>query len=232
MPLPVRKPEETSFEDSPELNSEQNAEFRKYLLYLKRERVETEGSVGAIVMNCNPFTLGHRYLAERAAAEVEILYVFVVEEDRSFFKFDDRFALVREGLSDLKNVRALRSGKFIISTITFPGYFSKDSAKEVAVDTSLDLELFAKYIVPSLGIGVRFAGSEPIDSVTRQYNRAMKETLPRYGVKFVEFERTEQGGEPISASRVRALLDEKNFDAIKTLVQDVTYRYLRQKYGE
>jgi [citrate (pro-3S)-lyase] ligase len=54
----------------------------------------------------------------------------------------------------------------------------------------------------------------------------MRETLPKYNVKFVEFERVEHGEEPISASRVRALLEERRFDEIRALVPDVTYRYL------
>ena len=36
------------------------------------------GTVGAIVMNCNPFTMGHRYLIETAASQVDRLYVFVL----------------------------------------------------------------------------------------------------------------------------------------------------------
>ncbi len=217
-----------------DLTGEQNAEFKEYLSYLESERNDSlapNAKIGAIVMNCNPFTKGHRYLVERASAEVDFLYVFVVEEDKSFFPFADRFKLVSEGLSDLKNVRVLRSGKFIISTITFPGYFTKDSAKEVAVDTSLDLRLFCKFIVPALGIGTRFAGTEPTDMVTRQYNHAMKETLPQYGVEFVEFERTANEDTVISASTVRARLEERNWDAIRELVPDVTYRYLRDRFG-
>ncbi|GHV50991.1 hypothetical protein FACS1894216_04170 [Synergistales bacterium] len=204
---------------------EQNKEFSKYLDYLS-ERKREGGTAGAIVMNCNPFTLGHRYLAERAAKEVDFLYVFVVEEDKSLFSFEDRFRLVSEGLRDLCNVLVLPSGKFIISTITFPGYFSKDAPSEIAVDTSLDIDLFAKYIAPTLNISARFAGSEPIDMVTRAYNRAMAEAFPRHGVRFVEFERAELDGEPISASRVRTLLEEKNFDEIKRFVPETTYRYL------
>ncbi len=50
---------------------------------------------GAIVMNANPFTLGHLYLAEYAAARCHILHVFVVEEDRSIFPFPIRLELVR-----------------------------------------------------------------------------------------------------------------------------------------
>ncbi len=67
--------------------------------------------------------------------------------------------------------------------------------------------------------------------VTRQYNHAMKETLPQYGVEFVEFERTANEDTVISASTVRARLEERNWDAIRELVPDVTYRYLRDRFG-
>ena len=228
--IPERKIFSRAAPDDDELSSEQNVEFRKYLEYLRNEKVSANGTTGAIVMNCNPFTLGHRYLAEQAASGVDFLYVFVVEEDKSFFPFTDRFRLVSEGLRDLKNVKVIRSGKFIISTITFPGYFTKDSASEVAVDTSLDLRLFGKYIVPALGIKTRFAGNEPTDIVTRQYNKAMSETLPQYGVEFIEFERITKGNKAISASNVRKLLEEKNMEIIRELVPEVTYKYLCEKF--
>ena len=224
--MQMRKKNVPEIQDDDGLSDEQNAEFRKYLEYLKNERYDARGNIGAIVMNCNPFTNGHRYLVERASSGMDFLYVFVVEEDKSFFPFADRFKLVSEGLADLKNVRVLRSGKFIISTITFPSYFSKDSVKEVAVDTSLDLRLFGKYIAPALGIGTRFAGSEPTDMVTSQYNKAMRETLLQYGVKFVEFERITANDTVISASNVRALLEKRDLDGIRNLVPDVTYKYL------
>ena len=51
--------------------------------------------IGAIVMNCNPFTLGHRYLVEYAASQVEHLYIFAIEEDKSIFPFVDRFELIK-----------------------------------------------------------------------------------------------------------------------------------------
>ena len=66
--------------------------------------------------------------------------------------------------------------------------------------------------------------------VTRQYNKAMKETLPQYGVKFVEFERITKDNIVISASNVRALLAKRDWDGIRNLVPDVTYEYLREKF--
>lgn len=67
--------------------------FEQYNLYKQAGDVKS----GAIVMNCNPFTKGHRYLIEQALKTVEYLYIFVVEEDKSYFKFQDRLKMVKGG---------------------------------------------------------------------------------------------------------------------------------------
>ena len=188
-------------------------------------------SVGAIVMNCNPFTLGHRYLVEYAAAQVVKLYIFVVEEDKSEFPFADRFELVKQGVRDIANVEVIPSGKFIISQQTFSGYFNKAQLQDVAVDSSEDVEIFATEIAPTLGITIRFAGEEPTDNVTRQYNDTMKNILPRYGLEFREIPRKTSGDEIISASTVRAALKIGDFDKIKRLVPETTYLYLRERHS-
>ncbi len=187
---------------------------------------------GCIVMNCNPFTLGHRYLIEYAASLVDYLYIFVVEENRSFFTFDDRFDLVCKGTADLENVIVVPSGNFIISATTFPGYFYKDNLKEVKIDCSNDLRVFAQYIAPSLNIKIRFAGEEPLDPVTNQYNEGMKEILPQYGIEFCAIPRKkdEAGVGVISASRVRNLLEAQQFDEISKIVPPTTLEYLQTNF--
>ncbi len=76
-------------------------------------------------MNCNPFTLGHRYLIETCAEKCDMLIVFVVQEDKSYFLFEDRLSLVQEGCSDLENVCVTGSGEFILSSLTFSEYFCR-----------------------------------------------------------------------------------------------------------
>ena len=66
--------------------------------------------MGAAVMNCDPFTLGHRYLIETAARECDRVFVFVLSEDRGHFPAADRLELVRQGTADLKNVTVLPTG--------------------------------------------------------------------------------------------------------------------------
>jgi len=205
-----------------------SGELGRYLDAISRLKL----TAGAIVMNCNPFTLGHRCLIEYAAGRCDRLYVFAVEEDLSYFSFADRMELIQKGTSDLKNVTVLPSGRFMISQTTFPAYFEKDAAPEnIAVDASRDIEIFARRIAPSLNISVRFAGEEPFDSVTRQYNAQMKIMLPRYGIDFVVIPRKEIGGEAVSASRVRRLLKEHNFSEIEKIVPETTMEYLKARFG-
>lgn len=208
-----------------------NPELLKYIESIKKYKKGSKKSKnGSIVMNCNPFTLGHRYLIEYAASRVDYLYIFVVEENKSFFPFEDRYKLVQQGTADLPNVVVLPSGNFIISAVTFPGYFYKDNLKETKIDCSNDLNVFAQYIAPALNIKVRFAGEEPLDPVTRQYNEGMTEILPLHGMEFCEIPRKEdsEGIGVISASRVRKLLKEGDFEGLGKLVPPTTLAYLKE----
>ena len=128
-------------------------------------------------------------LVEYASKKVKKLYIFVVEEDKSEFKFEDRFKLVQAGVKKFSNVEVLPSGKFIISQQTFSGYFNKENLQDTIVDSSEDVEIFAREIAPTLGITIRFVGEEPEDTVTKQYNENMKRILPQYNIEVCEIPR-------------------------------------------
>lgn len=188
-------------------------------------------TVGAVVMNCNPFTLGHQALVEYAAQRCGILHIFVVEEDRSAFPTDVRLRLVREGTAHLPNVRVHLSGRYIISETTFPTYFLKAGEDAAALQSELDITLFAQCIAPELHITKRFAGQEPQDATTAQYNKAMREILPKHGIEFCEIPRVNEGGQAISASWVRRLLRERGLcGEVLDLVPKCTWDYLNAKY--
>lgn len=209
-----------------------NKELEKYKDYLKSLRIEDymNRNVGAIVMNCNPFTRGHKYLIEESTKKVDTLYIFVVEEDRSFFPFEERLKLVKKGTADLDNVIVIPSGKFIISAVTFPGYFYKDNNNTANVDCANDIDIFGRHIAPILNIKCRFVGEEPFDLVTRKYNEVMAEMLPTYGIDFDVIERLKEDNEAVSASKVRKLLNAGEYEVLKRLVPDVTYEYLMKKF--
>ncbi|MCX7828830.1 MAG: [citrate (pro-3S)-lyase] ligase [Thermanaerothrix sp.] len=188
---------------------------------------------GAVVMNANPFTKGHRYLAKIAASMSEHLFVVVVRADRSSFPFEDRFEMVKLGLSDLPNVTVLDSGPYAVSSATFPTYFLRDPSKEelITIETRLDADLFGRLFVPSLGVRRRFVGTEPYCPVTAAYNRAMMEVLPRYGVEVVEIPRLELSGRPVSASLVRSAMAEGRLEDLKELLPETTLSYLLSERG-
>jgi len=196
----------------------------------KKSLRERRLKVGCIVMNANPFHLGHEYLVEYAASRVQKLFVMVVSEDKSDFTFAERFELVKRGTEQFPNVEVLPSGNFVISQQTFSGYFNKENLQNVTVDSTDDVKIFAEEIAPSLGVNVRFVGEEPEDTVTRQYNETMKSFLPPYGIDFYEIPRREIDGKVISAKTVRVALKAGDFDKIKKLVPATTYKFLREKY--
>ncbi len=190
-------------------------------------RPEHPGTAGAIVANCNPFTLGHRYLVEQAAAQVDTLHLFILSEDKSLFPAADRLELVRQGVADLPNVLVHPTGDYLISAATFPTYFIKDKERIPQIRCQLDLEIFARHFAPALGITRRFVGTEPLSPVTDAYNRQMMDFLPAHGVEVTLIPRKEQDGQPISASRVRALLETRDWPALARLVPPTTLAYLQ-----
>lgn len=184
------------------------------------------GTVGAAVMNCNPFTRGHRYLIETAAKECDRLYVFVLSEDKSEFSAADRMEMVKLGTAHLSNVTVLPTGPYLISSATFPTYFLKDRENVAQVQCQLDIEIFCRYYAPRFGITRRYVGTEPLSPTTNRYNEALKAYLPQKGIEVREIPRLEQADTPISASAVRAALAKKDFPALRKLVPETTYNYL------
>lgn len=222
-------------------------EYRKYLESLARP-----GRNGAIVMNANPFTKGHRYLVEQAASLVDNLYVIVVKEDRSRFPYVERKAMIEAGCAGLDNVVVCEGSDYAISAATFPTYFLKKLDDATDTQIALDLDLFVNHIAQPLGVTVRFAGSEPEDALTRRYNELMAEILPgtsvavvrqahqpdselvkgsalrqaRRPIDFIEIPRLEQNGNPISATSLRRALDKGNLKEAMEYIPESSIPYL------
>ena len=177
---------------------------------------------GVVVMNCNPFTLGHRYLIEQAAKQVERLYVMVVREDCSLFAYTERKAMVEQGVADIENVSVIDGSDYAISRATFPTYFLKRLDDAADTQMLLDLDLFRRHIAPALGATVRFVGTEPTDQLTRRYNQLMHEALKDVR----ETARLEKDGNAVSASRVRKAMEEGDMNTIRQLVPPTTLPYI------
>lgn len=177
---------------------------------------------GVVVMNCNPFTLGHRYLIEQAAKQVERLFVMVVREDCSLFAYAERKAMVEQGVAHLENVTVIDGSEYAISQATFPTYFLKRLDDAADTQMLLDLDLFRRHIAPALGATVRFVGTEPTDQLTRRYNQLMHEVL----TDVREISRLEKEGNAVSASRVRKAMEQGDMSTIRQLVPPTTLPYI------
>ena len=177
---------------------------------------------GVVVMNCNPFTLGHRYLIEQAAKQVERLFVMVVREDCSLFAYAERKAMVEQGVAHLENVTVIDGSEYAISQATFPTYFLKRLDDAADTQMLLDLDLFRRHIAPALGATVRFVGTEPTDRLTRRYNQLMHEVL----ADVRETARLEKEGNAVSASRVRKAMEQGDMSTIRQLVPPTTLPYI------
>ncbi|MBV1758985.1 MAG: [citrate (pro-3S)-lyase] ligase [Dethiosulfatibacter sp.] len=201
-------------------------DIRRYIDRMFRNSVLDDGERAALVVNCNPFTLGHRYLIQKASEENRQVIVFVVEEDLSLFPFNVRIKLIREGLKDLENVTILPGGEYIISSGTFPTYFLREDEEKDKAYQSLDAGIFGKYIAPVFNIKKRYLGTEPYSKTTDEYNQAMIDILPKYGVEIVLVDRLEVESKVVSASTVRKLIKEDSWSEIKAMVPNSTYNYL------
>jgi len=184
----------------------------------------TEGRIGALVMNCNPFTKGHQYLVEQAAKECDWVYVFVLSEDKSRFSAADRLEMVKLGTAHLSNVTVNPSGPYLISSATFPTYFLKDRDQVPQIQCQLDIAVFCRHYAPHFGITCRYLGTEELSPLTARYNEALLAQLPGQGIEVRLLPRLTQEGSPISASAVRARLD--TGESIANLVPETTLNYL------
>lgn len=184
---------------------------------------------GAVIANCNPFTNGHLFLVKRAAEQCDVLHLFILSEDRSFFPAVDRLRLAKGGTAHLGNVVVHPTGPYLISSATFPDYFIKDRQQANEINCRLDVAVFAECFAKPMNITKRFVGTEPECAVTAQYNDQLRCELPPYGIEMIEIPRLECRGMPVSASHVRELLKQGELAAVRPVVPPTTYAYLKER---
>ncbi|MDD7305424.1 MAG: [citrate (pro-3S)-lyase] ligase [Peptoniphilaceae bacterium] len=212
---------------------ERSNNFSKYLEFLENQKVDYL-NIGSIIMNANPFTLGHRYLVEYGAKNCDYLYIFLVSEDLSTFSTKERLYLVKEGCKDIKNLKILPTYKYLISSATFPSYFIKKKDELTEIQARLDCAIFKNHIGKALNINKRFVGDEKQDQVTDIYNKIMKEELTNKPnpIEIIEVPRLTVDGKPISASIVRSLISKNDFKNLEKYLPPTSFSYILKKYKD
>src|SRR5699024_9090230 len=199
--------------------------FTSYLQTLRQNSPKSKNKkIAAIVMNANPFTLGHQYLIEQSLKENDYLHLFIVNDDSSLVPFEIRKKLIIAGTKQFNNIYYHQTDSYIISRSTFPSYFLKDEEKVIRTQAELDIEIFIQ-IAQTLGISARFIGEEPFSQVTNIYNEVMIQTLQQFGIDCIVVPRKKIAGEVISASTVRLAIQQDNFQLLKKYVPQSSFDY-------
>lgn len=206
--------------------------FDDYLKKLQSESPmpNSDARITSIVMNANPFTLGHLYLVEKAASENDLLHLFMVSDDSSLIPFSVRKKLILEGTKHLSNIIYHETSSYMISQSIFPSYFIKEENDIILEQANLDIQIFLQ-IAKALGIRSRYIGSEPFSRVTNLYNQVMQEKLPPE-VQVHLIERKSENDLAISASKVRELIQINRLSEIKSLVPKSTYDFFTSSDAE
>ena len=215
--------------------------LERYCEYLRSFRREGRG--GVIVMNANPFTLGHKYLIDKASVQVDTLYVIPVREDVSQFPYAERLAMIQAANANPTHTDAsfvmpggdrgshvvvLEGSDYCISAATFPTYFLKDLSDAAETQMRLDLDLYSRWIAPALGASVRFVGSEPFDALTAHYNTLIPNSveIPRLHLASTGPEVCFTSAPVVSASKVRQALAEGRYREAAAMCPETTHPYL------
>lgn len=160
--------------------------------------------IGAVVINANPVTNGHVHLVETASKNHSYVIVFLLEEDLSYFSYKERMTLCYLAFLPYKNVLLVPSTNYIVSSLTFPGYFIKEESEKNKEWAKVDANIFKNHFMNILNIKMRYVGAET-KGYMNDYNNALKEVL---GDKLTIIDRIDN----ISASTVRDLISQGNID--------------------
>ncbi len=191
---------------------------------------QSQKAVAGIVMNANPFTLGHRYLVATAAKANDLVYVFVVNNDVSLFSTAVRLKLVQEGTKDLPNVQVVNGADYMVSYATFPAYFLPTPDAAIKYQTTLDARIFKHQIAPGLNIRKRYLGSEPLSRTTNIYNQTLTKELPPEIQVVVIPRLTGSSNHVITATQVRQAISAGQLAAIETSVPPTTFTFIKSNF--
>ncbi len=202
----------------------------KYLFqFFSNFLVEKSSTVGAIIMSGNPFHKGHRYLIEQAKKYVELIIIFVIDDDSFMFSFEERYKMVVEGTKEINNILVVPNGDFIFSRNNIQEYYLQHYWITTALNAEYDLNVFADYIAEPLHITHRFVGADPQGRIKRTYYETMRRILPQKGISLVEIPRMMIEGEIVNSTQVHKYLANREYDKVFSLVPESTKCYLMEQ---
>lgn len=197
---------------------------------IQERGLDAQAESAALVMNCNPMTLGHLSLVRWTAERYPITHLFILEEDVSFFSYKERRTIVEESTRDLPGVILHGSSDYLISRASFPAYFLRSMDEAAEQQAILDAGIFKK-IADSLGIHCRVLGDEPFLELGKRYNEILREELTSADLQVEILPRwKDESGEVISATRVRSLIKAGEWEEARKLTPPAGHRFINPEY--
>ncbi len=213
----------SKYENHVSLLTRNISKFNDYLDNLKKYKKNYK-NIGAIVINGNPPTLGHKYLIDYAKNDCDYLHIFVVSEEKSSFPSHIRKELIKK-IANSDKISVHEGGEYIISSSTFPTYFLKEDVDANEIYAGLDATIFLQHIAKVLNINKRYVGHEPFCSTTSTYNNVMK-SIFKDNIQLIEIKRLKENNNYISASAVRNAIREDNIALLKDYLPKETYDFI------
>lgn len=211
-----------------ENNRQRLHDYRKMLAELRRpgERI------AAISLEGAPFTLGHRFIVEKAASENDWVHVFMRRTAVSFFSPNDRLAMARHGVADFPNVTVHPMTVYSFSRGIFPACFIADEKSREKARTGIETQLFRKHLATALGITRLYTGAPSLTDEGGRYNTDLAawlkaETVDAPALELVQIPRFAVHDETLSSSTVRAVMTTRSLEAVRGMIPESSYLYIR-----
>ena len=235
--------------------------LEKYCEYLHSQRKPDARKCGVIVMNANPFTLGHKYLIEKALEQVDHLFVIPVKEDASAFPYLERIAMIRAAVQpdssvmpDSDRASALPSAEQNYFSGRCPkNQFSSANASPAHADARITVlegsdycisaATFPTYFLKDLSDAAETQMRLDIDLFERHIMPALGATVRFVGSEPLDPLTARYNAlmhnavviprlEAISASRVRAAIEAGDYASAAALCPVTTHPYLLAALAE
>ena len=187
--------------------------------------------VGAVVASCNPFTCGHRFLAEIGSKMFDYFVVFLMQDgiDLIYTK-EECSKLVRIGVEDLENVIVVDLSS-IFSYQTFWSEYNnvalRHSKNYVGLNT-IELLDIVGCALKKLNIKHFLCGIEVDDDITKQHIAQAKFVFPKNDINVIQIPRKRMNKqERISGTQCREYLTKKQYEKLKFFIPQNVLVYIQ-----
>ena len=187
----------------------------------------TIGNNAGIVINADPFTLGHLSIIEAASRDSSQVYVFVPTHGRFTFDSQTRLEWAQHETQHLPNVQVINAESYLLHESIFPGYFLPLNEDKEQLRLEMALTLFINHLAPYFSIKRRYVGEEPVDPEVREHHTLMEINLSNAGIQTVKLPRRKSNNLWVSTQQVKHDLNAGNLEKLRGQLPEFTFQCIQ-----